>query len=107
MRFLVDAQLPPGLCAWLEGRGFAAEHVTEALSGQTPDAAIVDYAERHGLILVSKDDDFATRFPGRSYRLLWLRCGNITNAALSDWLAERWEAIARKLEDGESLIEVR
>jgi predicted nuclease of predicted toxin-antitoxin system len=107
MRFLVGAQLPPGLCAWLEARGFAAEHVTEMLGGQTSDAAIVDYAERHELILVSKDDDFVARFPGRSYRLLWLRCGNITNRALSAWLGERWEVIVRKLEDGESLIEVR
>ncbi|GAO40411.1 hypothetical protein SCH01S_48_00700 [Sphingomonas changbaiensis NBRC 104936] len=107
MRFLVDAQLPPGLCAWLQEQGFASEHVTETLGGQTPDAAIVGYAERHGLILVSKDDDFVTRFPERSYRLLWFRCGNITNRALSAWLAERWEAIVSKLEDGESLIEVR
>lgn len=27
MKFLVDAQLPPGLCGWLEDRGHAAVHV--------------------------------------------------------------------------------
>jgi predicted nuclease of predicted toxin-antitoxin system len=77
------------------------------LGGQTPDAAIVDYAERRALIIVSKDDDFITRFPGRDIRLVWLRCGNITNRSLSVWRGERWPAIAEKLRDGESLIEVR
>jgi predicted nuclease of predicted toxin-antitoxin system len=107
MRFLIDAQLPPGLCAWFEEQGFATEHVANVLGGQTPDAAVVDFAERNGLILVSKDDDFVTRFPGRSYRLLWLRCGNITNRALSIWLGDRWAAIRQRLEAGEALIEVR
>jgi predicted nuclease of predicted toxin-antitoxin system len=107
MRFLIDAQLPPGLCAWFAERGFAAEHVAQVLGGQTPDAQIITYVERHSLVLVSKDDDFVMRFPGRSYRLLWLRCGNITNRALSAWLGDRWQAIVRKLEAGEKLIEVR
>jgi predicted nuclease of predicted toxin-antitoxin system len=30
MNFLVDAQLPPGLCRWLEARGHEAIHVFEA-----------------------------------------------------------------------------
>lgn len=38
MRFLIDAQLPPALCAWFEERGFAAEHVAERLEGQTADS---------------------------------------------------------------------
>lgn len=107
MRFLIDAQLPPGLCNWFREQGSEAQHVAQELSGQTPDTQVVDHAERDGLIIVSKDDDFVTRFPARSYRLLWLRCGNITNRALTLWLAERWPAIAGKLDAEERLIEVR
>jgi predicted nuclease of predicted toxin-antitoxin system len=33
MKFLVDAQLPPGLCSWLEERGHEAVHVA-ALSAE-------------------------------------------------------------------------
>ncbi|HEX8223717.1 MAG TPA: DUF5615 family PIN-like protein [Allosphingosinicella sp.] len=40
MRFLIDAQLPPALCGWFEERGFEAEHVSERLGGQIPDADI-------------------------------------------------------------------
>ena len=107
MRFLIDAQLPPGLCAWFEELCHEAQHVSLLLSGQAPDADIVAFAEEQGLVLVSKDDDFATRFQARRFRLLWLRCGNITNRAMRVWLDQRWPMIATSLEAGEALIEVR
>lgn len=107
MRFLIDAQLPPALCGWFEERGFEAEHVSQRLGGQTPDAEIVACAVVESFILVTKDDDFALRHPPTGYRLLWLRCGNITNRALREWLAERWTAILAAIEAGEAMIEVR
>jgi predicted nuclease of predicted toxin-antitoxin system len=107
MRFLVDAQLPPALCGWFAERGFEAEHVTERLGGQTPDAEIAACAARETFILVTKDDDFALRFPPEDYQLVWLRCGNITNRALREWLEPRWTLVAAALKAGERLIEVR
>jgi predicted nuclease of predicted toxin-antitoxin system len=89
MRFLIDAQLPPALCGWFEERGFEAEHVSQRLGGQTPDVKIAAYAAEGGFVLVTKDDDFALRHLPDRYRLLWLRCGNITNRALRVWLLER------------------
>lgn len=107
MRFLIDAQLPPALCGWFEERGFEAEHVSQRLGGQTPDADIAALAAAEGLVLVTKDDDFALRHPPTGYHLLWLRCGNITKRALREWLAERWAAMLEALEAGEAMIEVR
>ena len=52
------------------------------LGGQTPDAEIVAFAARENFVLVTKDDDFALRFPRDDCQLVWLRCGNITNRAL-------------------------
>ena len=108
MNFLIDAQLPPALCRWLEARGHAAVHVTIALSNAAAtDAEIADYAEASGAILVSKDEDFLTlRLPDR-FTLLWLRCGNATNRALSAWLEPRWPMIEQMLEAGERMIEAR
>ena len=107
MNFLIDAQLPPALCRWLEARGHEAVHVMEALSVSATDAAIADHCETNALILITKDEDFLTlRFPDR-FTLLWLRCGNATNRALSTWLEPRWPTIERMLNDGESLIEAR
>jgi predicted nuclease of predicted toxin-antitoxin system len=107
MRILIDAQLPPALCGWFEERSVAAKHVTERLGGQTSDAQIAACASAEGLILLTKDDDFALRHRPEHYRLVWLRCGNITNRALREWLEERWSLLAERLEADERLIEVR
>ena len=107
MKFLVDAQLPPALCRWLEARGHEAMHIAEALPGATPDRLVAAHAARLGMVLVTKDEDFLLRFPPEDYVLLWLRCGNCTNTALSRWLSPRWEEIERLLAKGERLVEVR
>ena len=107
MRLLIDAQLPPALCGWFAERGLMATHVSVELGGQTPDAAIAAYVERHGMILVTKDDDFLLRYPPVKSRLLWLRCGNISNRGLRLWLDARWAMIANRLDQGDRVIEVR
>ncbi len=107
MRFLVDAQLPPALCRWLEERAHAAVHVSEVGLTGASDAEIAARAEADGAILVSKDEDFVTlRLPDH-FTLLWLRCGNATNPALRNWLEPRWEEIERLLAAGEGFVEVR
>lgn len=107
MQLLIDAQLPPALCDWFRERGLVANHVIEQLGGQTPDRVIADHAERHELILVTKDDDFLLRYPPVRSRLLWLRCGNISNRGLRLWLDARWPAIWNRLEQGDTVVEVR
>jgi len=105
MNFLVDAQLPPGLCLWLAARGHRAAHVTER-DGRLADAAVANWAESEGLILVSKDEDFLLlRLPDR-FAFLWLRCGNATNRALADWLEARWTRVEELLAAGEQVIEL-
>ena len=107
MRFLVDAQLPPGLCGWLRERGHEAVHVFEIELVAASDEAIAARAEADGAVLVSKDEDFVTlRLPER-FAFLWLRCGNATNRALATWLEARWERIETLLEEGEAFVEVR
>lgn len=54
-----------------------------------------------------QDEDFVTlRLPDR-FGLIWLRCGNATNAALAAWLEPRWDRIEALLDQGERFIEVR
>ncbi|WP_076069932.1 DUF5615 family PIN-like protein [Sphingomonas montana] len=106
MRFLVDAQLPPGLCRWLAGRGHDAVHVSDVGLLAAADGVIADYAVAEDRIIVSKDEDFVIlRLPDR-FGFLWLRCGNASNVALRDWLAVRWDAIEPMLARGERFVEV-
>lgn len=107
MNFLVDAQLPPALCRWPEARGHGARHCHALGLGAAPDADIAALAEAESLILITKDDDFLRlRLPDR-FAVLWLRCGNTTNAALTAWLEPRWPQIETLLQSGERLVEVR
>ena len=107
MRLLIDAQLPPALCGWFGERGIIASHVIDELGGQTPDRDIARHVEEHALILVTKDDDFLLRHPPIRSRLVWLRCGNISNRGLRGWLDARWPAVEDRLREGETVIEVR
>lgn len=107
MRFLIDAQLPPALCGWLRGRGHEAVHVAEIGMLAAGDAEIAALAERDGVVLVTKDEDFTVlRLPDR-FILLWFRCGNATNRALMGWLEPRWAKIDALLLAGERFVEVR
>lgn len=106
MKFLVDAQLPPRLCRWLEARGHQAEHVYDLGLHTAIDAEVAAQAESRGAVLVTKDEDFLTlRLPDR-FVLVWLRCGNATNRALAIWLEARWEQVEALLARGERVIEL-
>lgn len=107
MRLLIDAQLPPAICGWFLQRSIEAQHVREVLGGQASDREIALYVETHELVLVTKDDDFMLRHTPVRSRLLWLRCGNISNRGLRLWLDARWSQIATRLAGGDLIIEVR
>ncbi len=107
MRFLIDAQLPPALSDWLKFRGYAAIHVVEIAMGGASDKLIAEYAISENLMLINKDKDFVfLRHPDR-FAFLWLRCGNATNRALTEWLNHRWERVEILLDAGERFIELR
>ena len=107
MRFLVDAQLPLGLCAGLAERGHVAMHVSDVIGGEAPDRAVAAYAVAEGCILLTKDDDFALRIRQPGLVVVWLRIGNASNRALAEWLGPRWTSVEVALAEGETLIEVR
>ncbi len=107
MKFLVDAQLPPGLARWISAQGYQAEHVADIGLLAASDQDIAARVESQDAVLVSKDEDFLTlRLPDR-FAFVWLRCGNCTNRVLIEWIAARWDRLTALLENGERMIEVR
>ncbi|HEY0412382.1 MAG TPA: DUF5615 family PIN-like protein [Allosphingosinicella sp.] len=105
MKFLIDAQLPPGLCGWLQAKGHQAEHVFALKMARASDAEIAARASEAGAVLISKDEDFLMSRGGGDLQFLWLRCGNMTNRALGEWLEPRWSVVEAMLEQGEALVE--
>ena len=61
MKFLIDANLPPRLCAWLNSRRHAAEHLFDLDLLDATDTEIWRRAEVQKLVIVSKDVDFYER----------------------------------------------
>lgn len=108
MRFLVDAQLPPGLAGFLQTLGFEAVACRDLGLRDAEDDMIWRFALGGGWCIVTKDEDFAVRHltEAGGPEVVWLRIGNCTNAVLFSWLESLWPRIVRELESGQRLIEV-
>jgi predicted nuclease of predicted toxin-antitoxin system len=108
LRFVVDAQLPPGLATRLRASGFEAEHVNKVGLGPATDLTIWDYASRHRAVLITKDADFVA-FAKSSHagpQVVWIRIGNISNDALWRAVSVVLDEIVSSLEEGERVVEV-
>ena len=108
MKFLIDAQLPPGLERTLRENGSDAIAVREVGLRDASDHQIWRQALQEGLVIITKDEDFADRCLYEHYRpaIVWLRIGNCSNQALLRWLLPIWPEILRRLNLGDLLIEV-
>jgi predicted nuclease of predicted toxin-antitoxin system len=109
VRFLVDTQLPAALARWLQEKGHQAEHVLDVNLAQSKDSPIWQYAQEHGAVIVTKDEDFAEWVrrgrPGPA--VVWLRLGNSSRRHLLVWLEPLLPLIVQKLEEQDRLVEVR
>jgi predicted nuclease of predicted toxin-antitoxin system len=107
MKFILDAQLPPALCIWLNGKGHNAKHVYDLGLGAATDHVIAERTIADEAYLISKDEDFLfLRLPDR-FGFVWLRVGNATTRHLISWLEARWDQVEALLKSGERLIELR
>jgi predicted nuclease of predicted toxin-antitoxin system len=108
IRFLIDAQLPPGLARRLTSRGYPAEHVNRIDLGDAADGAIWRYAAQNGAALVTKDEDFAAlaNRDTTGPQVIWIRIGNISNDALWRAIDPQLDEIVRALTEGERIVEV-
>ena len=59
MKFLIDANLPPGLAVWLREHAHESIHVNDQPRLDLDDRAVFEFARRNGYIIVTKDEDFA------------------------------------------------
>jgi predicted nuclease of predicted toxin-antitoxin system len=110
MRFLVDAQLPPALARWLCDQGYPADHVADLGMEASPDRAIWEWASKEGVVIVTKDEDFAIWRIASSARtppVVWLRMGNTRRSELLEQMEFLLPQVLAGLERGEALIEIR
>jgi predicted nuclease of predicted toxin-antitoxin system len=108
MKFLVDAQLPPGLATNLCNAGFDAIHLTSILPGDANDNRVLELANELNAILITKDEDFS-HFANRGMvraGILWIRFGNVTNQILWSRLEPLLPKILDEFARGGLVVEV-
>ena len=108
MKFVVDAHLPPGLCALLQVAGHDAFH-TSLLPTQngTPDEILNELSLREQRVVVTKDSDFyySHLLHGKPWKLLLVRTGNIRTRDLKALFNTHLSTIVGALEQN-SLVEL-
>ena len=104
-----DAHLSPALASWLQATfGVEAAPLRELGLRDAEDAVIFAAARQAGAVLVTKDSDFVGLLArhGPPPQVIWLTCGNTSNAALRSILADSWPRVAQLLGAGEPLVEI-
>jgi predicted nuclease of predicted toxin-antitoxin system len=105
----VDAQLSPALAPWLSEQ-FGVEAVSIRRLGllETKDPEIFASAREANAIVLTKDVDFVILLErlGPPPRVLWVTCGNTSNAHLRHVLSGTFPNAVELINAGEVLVEI-
>ena len=109
MKFWIDAQLSPALAPWLRDT-FAVEAFSVQRLGlrDASDERIFLTARAKKAIVITKDQDFVRLLErlGPPPEVIWITCGNISNARMHDILLQDFESALLRLQEGRSLVEI-
>ncbi len=111
MKIWLDAQLSPSIATWMSD----AFDIEEALAVQldpelraAPDTDIFDAAKEAGAIVMTKDRDFVDLLErlGPPPQVIWVTCGNTSNATMRRVLTAALPDALSLLVRGEPLVEI-
>ena len=109
VKLWLDAQLSPALAWWIAARFLLdVAPVRDLGLREARDHEIFQAARAADVIVITKDVDFVILLKkyGPPPRILWLRCGNTSNARLRALLLTALPRALALFEAGESLVEV-
>lgn len=101
MKLLIDQNVSPWLCRGLADLFPDSVHVRDVGLREADDEVIWSYAAEHGFVIVTKDADFRQRsfLLGHPPKIVWLRLGNCSTAAIALLLRDRLEEIEEFVAD--------
>lgn len=109
MTIWVDAHLSPRIARWISAN-FPATAVPLREIGlrEAEDDAIFSAARAAVVIVLTKDSDFIRLLEqhGSPPKILWLTCGNTSDAALQELLGRHLATALSLLDGGEDLVEI-
>ena len=109
MSIWLDAQLPPSLATWIDDElGIPATCARDLGLRHARDRDIFLGARTANAVVLTKDADFLSllRELGPPPCVIWLRCGNTSNARLRDLLRSTLRQALALIAAGESLVEI-
>lgn len=110
MKIWVDAQISPTIATWISEQ-FEIEAVAIRDVGlrDSSDQAIFDAAKRADAIVLTKDSDFLRLLEscGSPPKVIWITCGNTSNASLREVLSSSLKQALNILASGDDLVEIR
>jgi predicted nuclease of predicted toxin-antitoxin system len=109
MKFWIDAQLSLQLAPWIAER-FSVEAIAVRDIGlrDAVDQVIFNAARLAQAIVITKDRDFVEMVErlGIPPQVVWITCGNTSNARLRILLEATFAQAVQLLETGEPLVEI-
>ena len=102
--------MSPALAHWISARfaGLEAIAVRDLGLRDAEDKEIFEAARQAGAVLMSKDSDFVDLVNrlGPPPQIIWIRCGNTSNAQMRVILSNTLTAAIDLLNQGERLVEI-
>lgn len=101
MKFIIDAQLPRKLSAFLSEKGFDSIHTLDLpKKNKTSDSEINKISIEQKRILISKDSDFYNSYFQKvePYKLIYLTTGNISTGELIEIFDKNYEKIFEEIQ---------
>lgn len=109
MTIWVDAHLSPAIANWITATfGIPALALRDLGLRDAEDPEIFEAAKSQEVIFMTKDSDFVElvdRF-GAPPQIIWLTCGNTSNARLQEILKTNLPIALEFLKSGEALVEI-
>jgi predicted nuclease of predicted toxin-antitoxin system len=105
----IDAHLSPALATWITNTfGVTAVALRDLGLRDAEDPEIFEAAKAQGAIVMTKDSDFVDLVDrlGSPPQIIWLTCGNTSNAQLREILSAVLPETLDLLRSGERLVEI-
>ena len=109
MKVWIDAQLSPALAPWIENTFDVDAFSVQWLKFQeTSDKDIFLAAREAKAIVMTKDYDFVELLDqfGPPPQIIWIRCGNTSNAQMREILLQNFPKVLSLLQEGVPLLEI-
>ena len=110
MTIWIDAQLSPFIALWINSNfpELNAKSLRSLGLRDANDFIIFQEARKANVIIMSKDLDFAKLIDlhGTPPRLIWITCGNTSNANMCEILQSSLLQAVALLNNGDSIVEI-